>query len=71
MRVTLGLFCPRRYFGDQVGFYLAYLNALCCWLMAPAAVNAYLLWALAGTHTKHTGKVLLLDGTKGVSAPGP
>jgi hypothetical protein len=44
------LLCVARYyFGDQVGFYLAYLNALTCWLLAPAAASSFLLWALGPT----------------------
>ncbi|WIA15000.1 hypothetical protein OEZ85_001705 [Tetradesmus obliquus] len=36
----------RAYFGSAVGFHLALLNALATWLLAPAAVATYLLWAL-------------------------
>lgn len=39
----------RQYFGDQVGFYLAYLNALTCWLVAPTVTSTFLLWALRRT----------------------
>lgn len=45
----------RHYFGDQVGFYLAYLNALTCWLLAPAAASSFLIWALGGTGMDRTG----------------
>jgi hypothetical protein len=38
--------CCRAYFGSAVGFHLSFLNALTTWLLAPAAVSAYLLWAL-------------------------
>jgi hypothetical protein len=40
--------CCRHYFGDQVGLHLAFLNALTCWLLAPAAASSVLLWALGG-----------------------
>ncbi|KAF6264369.1 calcium-activated chloride channel-domain-containing protein [Scenedesmus sp. NREL 46B-D3] len=39
----------RAYFGSAVGFHLSFQNALVTWLLAPAAVSAYLLWALHGS----------------------
>lgn len=50
-----GMLC-RHYFGDQVGFYLAYLNALTCWLLAPAAASSFLLWALGASAVNRTGE---------------
>jgi hypothetical protein len=47
----------RQYFGDQVGFYLAYLNALTCWLLAPAAASSFLMWALGAAGNNRTGKL--------------
>lgn len=49
----------RLYYGDQVGFYLAYLNALSCWLLAPAAVGSYLMWAL-GTDRQTAGELAVV-----------
>ncbi len=39
----------RNYFGDQVGFYAAFLNSLVTWLMAAAVVAAYLAVAMHAT----------------------
>lgn len=51
----------RAYFGNHVGFYLAFLNSMTVWLMAPAVVSIYLTWALSSssssstsTHLPHT-----------------
>jgi hypothetical protein len=49
---------PRQYFGNQVGFYLAYLNALTCWLLAPAATSGLFLWTLGNTGLDSKGEFL-------------
>jgi hypothetical protein len=37
---------PRNYFGEEVGYYVAFLNALLLWLLPPALVSAWLAYTL-------------------------
>jgi hypothetical protein len=53
---VLSISCCRAYFGSAVGFHLSFLNALATWLLAPAAVSAYLLWALQRSTNSSSGE---------------
>lgn len=45
-RAGIVLLSPRNYFGEEVGYYVAFLNALLMWLLPPALVSTWLAYAL-------------------------
>jgi hypothetical protein len=44
-----------------VGFYLAYMNALACWLIVPAVFGTFLLWGPLGSTKSHAAGMSMTD----------
>lgn len=60
----------RWYFGNHVGFYLSFLNAMTVWLLAPAVVSLYLSLAVRSSSTgSSTGTTASTATADAVSNP--